>query len=278
MVDSLKLDPTFVAPKVRTPACAGRFYPADPTELLQKVKGLLASAKTDGPAPKAIIAPHAGYDYSGPVAASAYAPLAVARDTIKRVVLIGPAHHAEFAGLATSSAHAFSTPLGTVLVDKDAIAQLRLLPQVKVFDQAHEPEHCLEVQLPFLQTVLDEFALVPLLVGEAADEEIAEVLAALWDGPETCFVVSSDLSHYLEYQTAREIDQSTSQMIEGLRGECLDAELACGYRPIRGLLHLARRRGLRPSNVDLRNSGDTAGPRERVVGYGAFVFVELPVA
>ena len=262
-------------PKVRPPACAGRFYPAYPTELLQKVKYLLASAKTpDGPAPKAIIAPHAGYEYSGPVAASAYACLQSARDTIKRVVLIGPAHCVEFAGLATSSADAFSTPLGSVSVDKNAIAQLRLLPQVMVFDQAHEPEHCLEVQLPFLQAALDGFALVPLLVGDAVDEEVAEVLAALWGGPETCIVVSSDLSHYHDYQTAKAADEETSLVIEGLRGEQLDGSQACGARPIRGLLQLARERGLRPRCVDLRNSGDTAGRHDRVVGYGAFVFVE----
>src|SRR5881628_2822911 len=182
-------------PKIRPPACAGRFYPVEPTKLRQVVQNLLASADMPyGPAPKAIIAPHAGYEYSGPVAASAYARLQSARGTIKRVVLIGPAHYAEFAGLATNSADAFSTPLGPVSLDKNAIAQLRLLPQVKVFDQAHQLEHCLEVHLPFLQTVLDEFALVPLLVGDAAEEEIAEAFAALWDGPETCIVVSSDLS------------------------------------------------------------------------------------
>jgi len=262
-------------PKIRPPACAGRFYPAEPTKLRQVVKNLLASADTpDGPAPKALIAPHAGYDYSGPVAASAYACLQLARDAIKRVVLIGPAHYAEFAGLAASSADAFSTPLGSVSVDRDAIAQLRFLPQVRVFDQAHEPEHCLEVHLPFLQTVLDGFALVSLLVGDAADEEVAAVLAALWDGPETCIVVSSDLSHYLDYPTAKTVDEETARVIEGLQGEQLDCNQACGARPIRGLLHVARERGLRPRCVDLRNSGDTAGPRDRVVGYGAFVFVE----
>ena len=261
--------------KVRPPACAGRFYPADPTELLQTVKNLLASAKTpDGPAPKAIIAPHAGYDYSGPVAASAYALLQSARDSIKRVVLIGPAHYAEFDGLATSSADAFSTPLGTVSLDKNAIVQLRFLPQVKVFDQAHEPEHCLEVHLPFLQTVLDQFALVPLLVGNAAEEAVADVLAALWDGPETRIVVSSDLSHYFDYPTAGTLDQTTARAIEALQAEELDGDQACGFRPILGLLHLARARGLRSSCIDLRNSGDTAGRRDRVVGYGAFVFVD----
>ncbi len=262
-------------PKVRPPACAGRFYPADQTELLQTVKNLLASAKTpDGPAPKAIIAPHAGYDYSGPVATSAYACLKSARDAVKRMVLIGPAHYAEFAGLATSSADAFSTPLGSVAVDKDALAQLRCLPQVIVFDQAHQPEHCLEVHLPFLQTVLDGFTLVPLLVGDAADEGVAEVLAALWDGSETRIVVSSDLSHYHDYQTAKTLDQTTARIIEALQAEQLDGDQACGFRPIRGLLHLARERGLRPRCLDLRNSGDIAGQRDRVVGYGAFVFVE----
>src|SRR5262245_14439227 len=148
--DEMKPHATSSAPKVRPPACAGRFYPADHTDLLRKAKRLLASANTpDGPAPKAIIAPHAGYDYSGPVAASAYARLQSARKTIKRVVLIGPAHYAEFAGLATSSADAFSTPLGSVSADKNAIEEIRFLPQVAFFDQAHEPEHCLEVQLPF---------------------------------------------------------------------------------------------------------------------------------
>ncbi len=262
-------------PKVRPAACAGRFYPAEPTKLRHLVKSLLASANTpDGPAPQAIIAPHAGYDYSGPVAASAYAFLQLARDIIKRVVLIGPAHYAEFAGLAVSSADAFSTPLGSVSVDKNAVAQLRLLPQLKVFDQAHAPEHCLEVHLPFLQTVLDRFALVPLLVGDAADEEVAEVLAALWDGPETRIVVSSDLSHYHDYQNARMLDQTTARAIEALQAGQLDGDQACGVRPIHGLLHLARERGLCPTCIDLRNSGDTAGRRDPVVGYGAFVFVE----
>ncbi|SRR6266571_5887289 len=271
----MKPSVTSNVPKVRPTACAGRFYPAEPTKLRQVVKNLLASANTpDGPAPKAIIAPHAGYDFSGPVAASAYACLQSARDTIKRVVLIGPAHHAEFAGLATSSVDAFSTPLGSVSVDGDAIAQLRSLSQVKFFDQAHEPEHCLEVHLPFLQTILGAFALVPLLVGDAADEEVAQVLAALWGGPETCIVVSSDLSHYLDYPTAKAVDEKTALVIEALRGEQMDGHQACGFRPIRGLLHLARERGLCPRCVDLRNSGDTAGPSDRVVGYGAFVFAE----
>ena len=157
-------------------------------------------------------------------------------------------------------------------LDKEALTQIRSLPQVIVFDEAHGPEHCLEVQLPFLQSVLDEFIIVPLLAGNASDEEIAEVLVALWNGPETRIVVSSDLSHYHHYAAAKTMDQATAQNIEALRAEQLDDNQACGFRPIRGLLHLARRRGLSPCCVDLRNSGDTTGRRDRVVGYGAFIF------
>ena len=239
------------------------------------VEGFLSAARVaNEPAPKAIIAPHAGYVYSGPVAASAHTTLRPARDIIKRVVLIGPSHHAAFSGVATSSADAFSTPLGPVWLDKAALAQLASLPPVIVLDEAHEPEHCLEVHLPFLQIILREFTLVPLLVGDAADEDVAQVLAALWDGPGTRIAVSSDLSHYHDYRTADALDETTARMIETLQLEQLDADHACGARPIRGLLQLARERGLRPSCVDLRNSGDTAGPRDRVVGYGAFVFGE----
>ena len=261
--------------KIRPPACVGRFYPADPAELRRMVRSFLDDAGTaEEPAPKAIIVPHAGYAYSGPVAASAYARLEPARDVIERVVLMGPSHCAEFSGLATTSADAFATSLGPVPLDKEALTQIRSLPQVIVFDEAHGPEHCLEVQLPFLQSVLDEFIIVPLLAGNASDEEIAEVLVALWNGPETRIVVSSDLSHYHDYAAAKTMDQATAQNIEALRAEQLDDNQACGFRPIRGLLHLARRRGLNPRCVDLRNSGDTAGRGDRVVGYGAFIFAE----
>ncbi|PYM15167.1 MAG: AmmeMemoRadiSam system protein B [Verrucomicrobia bacterium] len=260
---------------VRAPACAGRFYPANPSDLSRMVRSFIAAARVaDEPAPKALIAPHAGYLYSGPVAASAYARFQPAHDLIKRVILVGPSHHAEFCGLAMSSADAFMTPLGLVPLDKEALAQIRSLPQVIVFDGAHDPEHCLEVQLPFLQTILDEFTLLPLLAGNASDEQIVEALAALWNGPETRIVVSSDLSHYQDYAAARMVDQTTAQDIETLRTGPWDENRACGFRPIRGLLHLARRRGLKPRCIDLRNSGDTAGPRDRVVGYGAFAFTE----
>ncbi|MGD0261462.1 MAG: AmmeMemoRadiSam system protein B [Verrucomicrobiota bacterium] len=262
--------------KVRPPAVAGRFYPGDPVELRQLITALLAQAPpATGPAPKALIAPHAGYLYSGPIAASAYAQLIPARDQIKRIVLFGPSHYVALDGLATTSAEAFATPLGIVPVDVEAVRQVRSLPQVREFDEAHAREHSLEVQLPFLQCVLGAFTLVPLAVGEASPEEISQVLDALWDGPETRFVISSDLSHYHDFQTARRLDRATATAIEALKPAGIGDERACGRMPIRGLLQAARRHGLRARTVDLRNSGDTAGPHDRVVGYGAFVFEEV---
>ena len=193
--------------KVRPPAVAGRFYPGDPVELRQLITDLLAQVPpATGPAPKAIIAPHAGYLYSGPIAASAYAQFIPARDQIKRIVLLGPSHYVALNGLATTSAEAFATPLGIVPVDVEAVRQIRSLPQVTELDEAHAHEHSLEVQLPFLQCVLGDFTLVPLAVGDATPEEIGQVLDALWGGPETRFVISSDLSHYHDFQTARRLD------------------------------------------------------------------------
>lgn len=258
---------------VRPPACAGRFYPAEPDTLRRMVQDFLAQARApDGPPPKALIAPHAGYIYSGAIAGSAYVYLERDRQVIRKIILLGPSHHAPFRGLATSPADAFATPLGEVALDLKAIARIESLPQVKVFDAAHEPEHCLEVQLPFLQLILGDFELVPLLVGEATPREVGGVLEALWGGPETRIVVSSDLSHYHSYQIARSLDEATAQAIEALQWEDLEDDQACGCRPIRGLLHEAHKLGLTAKRIDLRNSGDTAGPRDRVVGYGAFVF------
>ncbi len=260
---------------VRCAAHAGRFYPAHPAELRRMISDFLKCAHpSDEPAPKAIIAPHAGYIYSGPIAASAYARLEKARAIIRRIVLLGPAHYEAFVGVAASEADAFATPLGLVPLDKPAIARISALPHVRPREEAHEPEHCLEVHLPFLQTILDEFTLVPLLVGEASDEQISQVLEVLWGGPETRIVVSSDLSHYHSHAEARTLDRATASAIEALRGEALDSEQACGCEPIRGLVRSARSHGLRARTVDLRNSGDTAGSRDRVVGYGAFVFAE----
>jgi hypothetical protein len=257
---------------VRNPAVAGLFYPMDPRELRALVGECLRSAPAKGTAPKAIIAPHAGYIYSGPIAASAYARLKPARGRVTRVVLLGPAHRVGFDGLALSSADYFLTPLGRILVDQDAVKKISRLPQVRVLDAAHAQEHSLEVHLPFLQEVLGEFSLVPLVVGDAEPGEVAEVLDLLWGGPETLIVISSDLSHYHDYKTAQQLDRATSQAIEQLRPEDIQYDHACGRNPVNGLLNVARKRGLKAKTVDLRNSGDTAGSRDRVVGYGAYIF------
>lgn len=258
--------------KVRNPAVAGLFYPDDPQALRGMVANYLASATASDSVPKAIIAPHAGYIYSGPIAASAYALLQPARGRITRVILLGPAHRVGFHGLALSSADYFLTPLGRIAVDQEAVDKISRLPQVHVMDGAHAQEHSLEVQLPFLQQALGEFTLVPLVVGQAGPEEVAEVLELLWGGPETLIVISSDLSHYHDYRTARELDRATSQAIEQLRPEAIEYDHACGRDPVNGLLRVARRLGLKARTVDLRNSGDTAGSHDRVVGYGAYSF------
>jgi hypothetical protein len=263
------------APTTRPPAVAGQFYPDNPAELRSMVKDFLATAKTaDGKIPKAVIAPHAGYQYSGPIAGSAYACLAGGRDVIQRVVLLGPSHFTTFSGLAASSAKKFQSPLGSIPVDEAALDRVRALPQVTTLDAAHENEHSLEVHLPFLQIVLDEFKLVPLVVGEAAANEVETVLNELWGGAETCVVVSSDLSHYHDYQAAQQIDRDTARAIESLNWQELNSYRACGCQPICGLLRVAREHSLRCRTVDLRNSGDTSGRRDRVVGYGAFVFTK----
>jgi len=259
---------------VRRPAVAGLFYPGERAVLASTLSDLLGRAGTKAPAvPKALIAPHAGYVYSGPIAASAYALLAPARDTVRRVVLLGPTHRVAVRGLALPAAARFATPLGTVDLDAPAVERLRALPQVVVSDEAHALEHSLEVHVPFLQTVLADFTLVPLAVGHAEPEEVAEVLEALWGGPETLIVVSSDLSHYLAYPHAQRVDRATCDAILALRAD-IDHEQACGATPVSGLALAARRRKLTPQLVDLRNSGDTAGDKGRVVGYASFAFYE----
>ena len=257
---------------VRQPAVAGRFYPADPDELRDTIRKFLAPVRSDGPSPKAIIAPHAGYVYSGPIAASAYARLASGRDTIERVVMFGPAHRVLVNGSVLPQATTFLTPLGAVPLDTETIDLVSQLPQVHLSDEAHEWEHCLEVHLPFLQESLGSFRLIPFLVGQIEDEQLRELLEAVWGGPETLIVVSSDLSHYKSYQEARDFDAATSRLIESMCHQELRPDQACGCRPIQALMQVAGRRGLRASVVDLRNSGDTAGPRDQVVGYGAYVF------
>lgn len=265
--------------RIRPTAVAGAFYPAERRALAAQVSALLADAAPraaeagDIVAPKAIIAPHAGYVYSGPIAASIYARLAPLRGRVRRVILIGPAHRVWIRGLALPGVAAFASPLGDIEVDTEALALIEGMPQVSVRADAHEHEHCLEVQLPFLQSVLGTFRLVPLLVGDANSDEVAEVLDALWGGDETLVVVSSDLSHYLTQRAARTLDAATADSIVALQ-PLQDHHQACGATPINGLIALARRRHMAVEQVDLRNSGDTAGDRARVVGYGAFAFSE----
>jgi len=261
---------------VRAPAVAGTFYPGEGRELSLILSQMLGIAAHDAPAravPKALIAPHAGYIYSGPIAASVYSLLAPARRTIRRVVLLGPTHRVAMRGLALPGCQAFATPLGKVEIDDAAVEALRGLPQVTVSAQAHALEHSLEVHVPFLQAVLEQFTLVPLAVGHADAQEVAEVLDALWDGAETLIVVSSDLSHYLSYSDAQVVDRVTARAILELATD-ISHEQACGATPVTGLTQCARRRGLKSELIDLRNSGDTAGDKNRVVGYGAFAFYE----
>ena len=262
--------------EIRPPAVGGLFYPGSAPALAAEVRSLLAAVPARAAAPgllKALIVPHAGYRYSGPVAASAYALLRRRRDTIRRVVLLGPVHRVPVRGLALPAAQAFATPLGTLSVDREAVSQLLELRQVCVSRAAHAEEHSLEVQLPFLQEVLGAFSLVPLAVGDASPEEVAEVIEVVWGGPETLIVVSSDLSHFLPYERARRIDADTCATIASL-AHSVSHEEACGGTPINGLMLAARRHHLAPTLLDLRSSGDTAGDRGRVVGYAAFAFRE----
>lgn len=263
---------------MRHPSVAGLFYPAAPEELRRVVRSFVEAGAAasespgEGPPPKAIVAPHAGYVYSGPVAGAAYARIAPLAEGIRRVVLFGPSHRLPFRGLAYSNAEAFLTPLGQVTVDRAAYAEVADLPQVQEYEAPFEGEHCLEVQLPFLQLTLDDFRIVPFLVGDAGADEVAAVMERLWGGAETLILVSSDLSHYLDYDSAKAIDSETSHAIETLRADAITHRQACGRTPLAGLLQEARRHGLHARTLDLRSSGDTAGPRERVVGYGAYAF------
>ncbi|MCB2030281.1 MAG: AmmeMemoRadiSam system protein B [Rhodoferax sp.] len=261
---------------IRSPAVAGSFYPGGTAALTAMVSGLLADASAAEPVhpaapPKALIVPHAGYIYSGATAARAYAGLAAARQVIRRVVLLGPVHRVAVRGLALPGVARFATPLGEVALDQHAIAAIRDLPQVVDSAPAHAHEHALEVQLPFLQSVLDDFKLVPLAVGDASPAEVAEVLERLWGGPETLVVISSDLSHFLPYATAQQTDRATALDILALK-PTISHEQACGGTPVNGLLLAARRHGLQPRLLDQCNSGDTAGDRQRVVGYASFSF------
>ncbi len=258
----------------RSPAVAGMFYPGSPAVLAATVDQLLAAAPTtEALQPKALIVPHAGYVYSGSTAAMAYAALAPWQSTIRRVVLLGPTHRVAVNGIAVPKTDAFATPLGSIPLDGAAIARLAALPQIVFSDRAHAEEHSLEVHLPFLQRVLDDFTLVPLAVGHAAPQAVAEVLDLLWGGPETLLVISSDLSHFLPYAAANQVDRDTCAHILQLDTH-IRPEQACGAYPVNGLLLAARQRGLAPQLIHRCNSGDTAGDKQRVVGYAAFSFTE----
>jgi MEMO1 family protein len=261
--------------EIRPPAVAGAFYPEAREILSRDLAALLGAAPMSGDVavPKALIAPHAGYIYSGPIAATAYARLAPARGRIKRVVLLGPTHRVAVDGLALPGAIGLATPLGVVPVDREAVRSISPLPQVSESRAAHAREHSLEVHLPFLLTMLGSFTVVPLVVGRASPEQVAEVLDRLWGGDETLIVISSDLSHYLGYEEAQVTDRETARTILQCR-PLLNHDQACGATPVNGLLAVASRRGLKPELLDLRNSGDTAGDRSRVVGYASIAFFD----
>jgi hypothetical protein len=257
----------------RPAAVAGMFYPGERQQLAQDVDALMALAERPAFLPKALIVPHAGYVYSGAVAASAYACLTTLHNTISRVVMLAPAHRLAVHGLATSSAQFFRTPLGDVPIDEEGRTAALRLPQVQVNDAAHANEHAIEVHLPFLQTLLGDFSLLPFVVGMARDEAVAEVLELLWGGSETLILISSDLSHYHPYVDAQRIDRATVASIEHLH-RLESHQQACGATPINGLIAAARHHHLSPHLLDLRNSGDTAGDKSRVVGYASFAFTE----
>ena len=266
------------AASIRPAAVAGLFYPHDERVLRTQLAELLATAVPleAAPMPKAVIVPHAGYIYSGPVAASAYSLLAPLRERIRRVVLLGPTHRMAVRGFALPAAQIFATPLGEVSLSQADWLALQARPDVQVDDRPHALEHCLEVQLPFLQVVLERFEIVPLLVGDAPAAAVAELLEALWGGPETLIVVSSDLSHYHPYREAQWTDRATVEAVLTLH-DGIDHEQACGATPINGLVLAARRHHLQPQLLDLRNSGDTAGDRTRVVGYTSIAFSDTEV-
>ncbi|HJP34741.1 MAG TPA: AmmeMemoRadiSam system protein B [Gammaproteobacteria bacterium] len=256
----------------RPPAVAGSFYPADATELRQLIGEFLDAYPPAKPSPvNAVIAPHAGYIYSGLVAAAAYAAITPLSDQLRRVALIGPAHRVRVRGIAISSADTFLSPLGPVPLSAPARDSLLEQPSISVNDAAHEQEHSLEVHLPFLQSVCSDFVLIPMVVGDASPLEVQNALAPFWDSPDTLIVVSTDLSHFHDYETAKRIDAATIQRIIALDYENIHAENACGCRPVNGLLHLLRERKRGIRLLSTANSGDTRGPKDRVVGYGSFI-------
>jgi AmmeMemoRadiSam system protein B len=258
--------------RTRPPAVAGTFYSDKPQELAADVRAFVEEATPSGKdkPPKAVIAPHAGYIYSGPIAGSAYAALASRGKDIERVILVGPSHRVAFPGVAASAAAAFETPLGPVPVDREAVAVLLEDGSAREFEPAHQNEHSLEVQLPFCKHICPGARIVPLLAGDQDWRAVERILGLLWGGDETAVVISSDLSHYHDYATAQALDTDTAKTVERLGAGQISFDQACGATGINGLLAVAASKGLACHTLDLRNSGDTAGPRNRVVGYGAF--------
>ncbi len=257
---------------IQAAGVAGMFYPAEADALAAGVDASLAKATPPALEPKAVIAPHAGHIYSGDVAGPAYALLARRRGQIRRVVILGPTHRMAIRGVAVAPADAWETPLGTLKVDTAARDALARQPHVSVSAEPFEGEHCIEVHLPFIQRALGDVEILPVLVGQPGQGQVSEILDQLWGGPETAIIVSSDLSHFHDYATARARDEETTQGIERLSSDVCQGDRACGFFPILGLLDQARRRDLRVTALDIRNSGDTQGGHERVVGYGSFAF------
>jgi AmmeMemoRadiSam system protein B len=239
------------------------------------VTGYIEGCPRRGPArqPKALIVPHAGYLYSGAVAGCAYRVLRDSGALIRHVVMLGPSHRVPMRGLAVTSLDYFSTPLGPVPVDGSGRQRLREFGLVGLSDAPHATEHSIEVQLPFLQTVLDGFDLLPIAVGHAPPGLVARTLEAAWSGPETLIVVSTDLSHYHTSLEAKKLDDESTRAILERRSDLSD-EQACGARGVNGLMQIARQRNLAVELLDQRNSGDTAGDRSRVVGYGSYAVYE----
>ena len=262
---------------IRPAAVAGSFYPASSSALLSTIEQAFKHAVpvVHTRCPKALILPHAGFVYSGAIAASGYQYLLPYRERIRRVVLIGPSHRVGFHGLALSSADYFETPLGTVKIDQNAQQLLLEMEGVQIIDEAHTNEHSLEVQLPFMQHVLDDFTLIPIVTGDAQPELVARVIETLWGGPETIIIVSSDLSHFHGYETAKRLDVCTSKAITSLDYKQVHSNDACGCIGVRGLLYFAQHHRLAASIIDVRNSADTAGDKESVVGYGSYLFEEV---
>mgnify|MGYP002639283670 CR=1 FL=1 len=261
---------------IRPPAVAGMFYPGNTSELNMHIRAYLGSDTYTGTrTPKVLIVPHAGTVYSGAIAAAAYRTLIPFKNTIKKVVLLGPAHQVHVNGLALPTMDQFQTPLANVNLDKPVIMKLVAdFSQVCYSDRAHQEEHSLEVQLPFLQSVLSDFSLIPFVVGDASDIEVADVIESLWGGPESLIIISTDLSHFHNYEDARNLDSQTADQIEAFNGDALADQSACGRIPLRGLLRVARQKQMTIERFDLRNSGDTAGRKDQVVGYGSWGLFE----